>query len=145
MTSSAHVVNLENGAESAIGSDVLSRALLISTSLAMLEGKSDEKSLVHWLLTVGHTLECHLLIVDLLILGHISLVAEVVEVASVGLGIELWHEWRTLRAECLPVDLGKVLVSVDLLNIRESLTLRGNETDYVSFGSLSREYYKLTW
>lgn len=136
---------LENGAESAIRSDVLSRALLISPSLAVLEGESNEKSLVHRLFTVGHTLERHLLIVHLLILGHISLIAEVVEVAGISLGIELWHEWRTLGAESLPVDLGKVLVPVDLFNVWEALALRGNETDDVSFSSRSREYCKLTW
>lgn len=95
----------------------------------MSKGEADEKSLVHWFLAICHDLERHLLVMDFLVLGHVSLVAEVVKVAGVGLGVELWHEWRTLGAESLPIDLGKVLVSVDLLDVWETLAFRGNEAN----------------
>ena len=50
----------------------------------MPKRKADEKTLAHLLLSLSHALECLLLVVHLLVLGHVGLVAEVIEVARIG-------------------------------------------------------------
>ena len=64
---------------------------------------------------------------DLLVLGHVRLAAEVIEVAGVGLGIELGNEGRLLLPKTREVDLSKVLVLVDLGDVLESVLLSSNQ------------------
>jgi hypothetical protein len=59
----------------------------------------------------------------LLVLGHIRFVAEVIEIASIGLRVEFRDEWSSLRSESLPIDLGKVLMLIDVLDRRKALCL----------------------
>jgi hypothetical protein len=54
---------------------------------------------------------------NLLVLGHISLVAEVIKVACVCLGVKLGHERCTLSSEGGPVNLSKVLMCVNILDV----------------------------
>jgi len=51
------------------------------------ESETDKQPLVHLVVSVLHLLQRFLLVMYLLILGHISLTAEVIEVASVGFGV----------------------------------------------------------
>jgi len=52
----------------------------------------------------------------LLIFGHICFVAEVVEIARVSLGVELWDKWSALRSKDGPINLGKIWVGADILD-----------------------------
>lgn len=100
----------------------------------MTESESDKETLAHWVIAVRHGLERRLFIVDLLVLGHVGLVAEVVEVAGVGLRVQLGDEGRTGGSEGLPVYLGEVLVVVDVLDVREALGARVDASVIVSRG-----------
>ena len=82
----------------------------------MSKGEPNEETLAHRIFSVSHVLKCRLLVVDFLILSHIGFIAEVVEVASIGLGVKLWDERSALRADSVPVDLSEVLVGVDILD-----------------------------
>jgi len=59
----------------------------------------------------------------LLVLGHIRFVAEVIEIASIGLRVEFRDEWSSLRSKSLPIDLGKILMLIDVLDRRKALCL----------------------
>ena len=90
-------------------------------SFAVAESEANEQALVHLVLALGHALERHLLLVHLLVLGHVLFVGEVVEVARVRLRVQLGNEGGLGLTENLPVDLGKVLVSADILDVAETL------------------------
>lgn len=111
----------------------------------MSERESNERALGHGILTVGHVLERRLLVVHFLVLGHVGLVVEVVEVAGVGLRIQLGDEGRTLLADRWPVDFGKVGVCVDSLDGRETLGFRGDKTVVISFVDLFKEGVSMTY
>lgn len=96
-------MTLKHGAES-IFSDRFSRTGTLARAItSMPEREANEERFVHGLLAISHVLQCGLLVMDLFILGHIGLVGEIVEVAGIGLGVELWDKWCTLRAEGSPV------------------------------------------
>lgn len=82
----------------------------------MSKCETDEQALAHRVFSVGHILQSLLLLVDLLVLRHISLIAEVIEVTSVGLGVEFGDERSSLRAKSIPVNLGEVLMLIDVLD-----------------------------
>lgn len=98
----------------------------------MPERKAHKQRLIHRLLAIRHRLQSVLLIVHLLVFGHIGLVREVVEVARVGLGVELWDEWCALGAQLVPVYFGEVLVRVDVFDGGEALGFGGDEAGFVS-------------
>ena len=87
------------------------------------ECEANEQALAHWIFSIGHLLQCSLFVMDLLVLGHICLIAEIVEITCIGLGVEFWDERSTLRSECVPINFSKVLIRVDILDVGESLTL----------------------
>ena len=58
---------------------------------------------------------------NFLVFRHVCFVAEIIEVASVGLGVEFWDERGALRSKGVPVDLGEVWVGVDVLDRGETL------------------------
>lgn len=80
---------LKHRPKRAIGRDGLARggrlARLVRGRLAVPKGEADEQALAHGILPIGHALKRALLVVDLLVLGHVGLVAEVVKVACVRL------------------------------------------------------------
>jgi hypothetical protein len=80
------------------------------------ECESNKQTLAHGVFSVGHLLQCSLLIMDFLIFRHISLVAEVIEVASICLGVELWDEGGALGSKGIPINLSEVLMRVDVLD-----------------------------
>lgn len=86
----------------------------------MSERKADKKALAHWILTFGHSFQSLLLVVNLLVLGHISFIGEVIEVTSISFRVQLGNKWRTGLSKDFPFNFGKVLVSIDILNIGES-------------------------
>lgn len=87
---------LEHSPERVVGRDALSRGLSIfPCRLTVAEREADEEALAHLFLAIRHGLERLLLIMDLLVLGHVSLVAKVVKVASICLRVQLGHEWRS--------------------------------------------------
>lgn len=57
-----------------------------------------------------------LLLPYLVVLGHILFVTEVVEIASIGLGVEFRDVWRLDIAEVLPLDTSEPCVPLYLLN-----------------------------
>ncbi len=98
----------------------------------MSECKTYEQTLAHRVLSVGHVLQSCLLLMNFLIFCHVSFIAEIVKVASIGLGVKFWDERRALRAEGFPVYLSKVLMLVNILDGRESLRFGCNATGWVS-------------
>lgn len=92
----------------------------------MSECEANKQALAHWIFSISHLLQSSLLVMNLLILRHISLVAEVIEVASVGLGIKLGDERGALSSKGVPIDFGEILVSVDILDRGKPLRLGGN-------------------
>ena len=60
---------------------------------------------------------------NLLVLGHIRFIAEVVEVASVGLGVKFRNKRSSLRSKSLPINLSKILMLVDVLDKGKTLCL----------------------
>ena len=113
-------IGSEHGAKRAIRGNSLPRtrfSTFIGRWLAVSEGESDEQALAHGIFPVSHTLKRSLLIMNLLVLGHIGFVAEVIKVASVRLRVELWHERRTLSSKRGPVNLSKVLMRVNFLDV----------------------------
>lgn len=88
----------------------------------MAEREADKEALAHLLLTISHTLERLLLIVDFFILGHVGLVAEVVKIAGVRLRVQLRDEGCSSLPQSVPLHLGEVLVVVDVLDVGEAAT-----------------------
>lgn len=92
----ARPLALEHGAKSitlTASVDLLpGAAAILCSRLAVAEREADEKRLAHLLLAVSHGLERLLLVVDFLVLGHVSFVGEVVEVPGVGLRVQLGDE-----------------------------------------------------
>ena len=82
----------------------------------MSESESDKQALAHWVFTVSHLLQCGLFIVNLLVFGHVCFIAEVVKIASISLGVELWDKGSTLGSKSAPINLGEVWVVVDILD-----------------------------
>lgn len=95
-------------------------ATVLRSRLAVAECEADEERLAHLLLAISHGLERLLLVVDFLVLGHIGFVGEVVEVAGVGLRVQLGDKGRTGLAQGGPVYFGKVVVVVDVLDVGEA-------------------------
>ena len=83
--------------------------------------KSDEQTLAHWVFSISHLLQRSLLVVDFLVFRHVCFVAEVVEVASIGLGVEFRDERSALRTKGGPIDFGEVWVGVDVFDGGETL------------------------
>jgi hypothetical protein len=110
----------KHGSKSAIRGNGLPRTRLssfVGRWLAVPKRESNEQALAHRIFPVGHTLQRSLLVMNLLILSHISFVAEVIKVSSVRLRVELWHERRTLSSNCSPVNLSKVLMGINFLDV----------------------------
>lgn len=99
----------------------------------MSKRKSDEQALAHGVLSVGHVLQCRLLIMNLFVLSHIGFIAKVIKVASVRLRVELRNEGSTLSSEASPINLSKILMRINILDSRETFTLRGNAAIGVSY------------
>lgn len=92
----------------------------------MAEGESNEQALTHRVFSVCHVLQSFLLLMNLLVLGHISFVAEVIEISCISLGVEFRDERSTLGSKSVPVNFSEVLVLIDFLDRSEALSLRGN-------------------
>lgn len=100
------------------GLDPLARAATIFASrFAVSEREPDKEALAHLIVTISHRLKSCLLVVDLLVLGHVGFVAEVVKVPGIRLRVQLRDEGRPGLAQASPVDFCEVLVVVDVLNI----------------------------
>lgn len=119
---------LKHGAKRVVGRDALPRTVaatiaiaIICGGLAMPEGEADKETLAHLFLTLGHVLQGLLLVVDFFVLGHVGIVAKVVEIARIRLRVQLWHERRPGLAQRIPVNLGEIVVGVDILNFTEAL------------------------
>lgn len=96
----------------------------------MAECESHKQSPVHLLIAVGHGLESLLLLVNFLVLGHVGLIGKVVEVAGVGLRVQLGNKGGASLAEGLPLDFGKVLVIIDVFDITEATASGVDATDW---------------
>lgn len=91
------------------------------------ESKPDKQALAHLIIAIGHILQRALLIMDLLVLSHICLVAEIIEVPSISLGVKFRHEWSPLITQTLEVDLGEIVMRMDFFDILEPLLLPSNQ------------------
>lgn len=118
----ARLLALEHGPKGVVrgGGDALAgAAAVLGGGLAVAEREANKEALAHLLFTIRHTLEGLLLVVDLLVLGHVCLVAEVIKVAGVRLRVQLGDEGCAGLAQGLPLDFGEVLVVVDVLDVGE--------------------------
>lgn len=61
---------------------------------------------------------------DLLVLGHICFIGEIIKVTCVHLRIQLRDEWGLCLSESIPLDLGEILMLVDILDVGKSLGSR---------------------
>lgn len=68
-----------------------------------------------------------------LVLRHVCLVAEIIKIPGIGLRVQFWDERRTLRSKSVPINLGEVLVVINILNVAEALGLGCNTATRVSF------------
>jgi hypothetical protein len=106
--------------KSSISRDGFSRAARFATvicgRLAVSERESDKQALAHWVFSVGHALQCLLLIMNLLILRHVRLIAEIIEITSIGLRVQFRDKGCTLRTKGIPINFGEVLVTIDILD-----------------------------
>lgn len=115
------LLTLEHCAKRIVGWNALSGAApFFGCGLSVSERESDKETLAHFIFTFGHCLERLLFLMDLLVLGHVSFIGEVVEVTSICLRVQLRNKRCASLAEGLPADLGKVLMGVDILNVREA-------------------------
>ena len=89
----------------------------------MSESEPNKQALAHRVFSIGHILQRTLLVVDLLVFRHISFVGEIIKVASIGLRVKLWNKWSALRAKSSPIDLGEVLVLIDIFDGGKAATL----------------------
>jgi hypothetical protein len=87
----------------------------------MSERESDKQTLAHWIFSVSHLFQCRLLVVNLLVFRHVSLVAEIIKVTGISLGVEFWHERSALGSKGGPINFGEVWVGIDILDGRETL------------------------
>lgn len=99
-------------------------AAVFSSRLAMAEGESDKEALAHFVIAIGHGFQGLLLLMHLLVLCHVCFVAEVVEITSISLRVQLGHEWGSGLPQCYPVNFGKILVAVNVLAIGEAASTR---------------------
>lgn len=112
---------LEHRPECLISGNALSGAsAVLCGRFAMSERKADKKALAHWILTFSHSFQSLLLVVNLLVLGHVGFIGEVIEVTSISFRVQLGNKWRTGLSKDFPFNFGKVLVSIDILDIGES-------------------------
>lgn len=117
----AQLLTLKDCAKCVVGRDTLARAAAVFRhGLAVAEGEADKETLAHLVFAVRHVFEGLLLVVHFLVLGHVGLVGEVVKVAGISLRVQLGDKWRSCLAQGIPFHLGKVVVFVDILNIREA-------------------------
>jgi len=86
----------------------------------MTEGKADEESLAHLFLSIGHILQSLLFVVYLLVLGHVSLIAEIVEITRICFRIELGDKGCFGLPQRLPVHFSKVLMLEYIFDLRET-------------------------
>jgi hypothetical protein len=115
--------------ECPISSDGFSRtrlAAVLGCWLAVSECESDEQALAHRVISVSHVFQGRLLLMHFLVLGHIGFVAEVIEVASIRLRVEFRNERSSLGSKSLPVNLGKILMLVDVPDRGKALRLGCN-------------------
>lgn len=114
---------LKHGAKRVVGRDAFPWAAItvICGGLAMPESEADKETLAHLFLALGHAFQGLLLVVDLLVLGHVGIVAKVVEIAGIRLRVQLWHERCPGLAQRLPVDLGEIVVGKNILDFTEAL------------------------
>jgi hypothetical protein len=118
--SGTRLLVLQHCPERVVGWDALARAAAILCGrLAVPECEANEEALAHLVVTLGHGLESLLLVVNLLVLCHVGLVCEVIKVSGVRLRVQLWDKGCAGLAESVPVDFGKVVMSVNIVNIRE--------------------------
>jgi hypothetical protein len=90
------------------------------------EGEADKKTLAHFVFAIGHVLEGLLFIVDLLVLGHVCFVGEIVKVTCIRLRVELRNKRCLGLPQRVPVNFGKILMVLDILNVGETLGLGVN-------------------
>lgn len=89
--------------------------------LAVAESKSNKERLGHVFFPIRHGLKGLLFLVDLLVLGHVSFVAEVIEVAGIRFRVQLGYERRLGLSQRLPVHFTKVLMFTYVLDVGEAL------------------------
>lgn len=89
--------------------------------LAVSESKSNKERLGHIIIPVRHGLKGLLFFMDLLVLGHVSFVCEVIKVAGVCFRVQLGYERRLGLSQRDPIHFTKVLVLADILDVGEAL------------------------
>lgn len=110
--------------KSSVSRDALSWAAwlaILRCWLAMPKGKSDKQTLAHRILSISHLLQSTLLVMNLFVFRHVRLAAKVIEISSISLRVELWDKWCALSTDRVPIDLGKVLMVVDILDRGKAL------------------------
>lgn len=90
----------------------------------MSERESDEETLAHLVFTLSHCLESLLFVMNLLVLGHISLVGEIIEIARISFRVQLWYKGRTSLSQNIPFNFSKVVVSIYIFDVREASCAR---------------------
>lgn len=86
----------------------------------MPECEADEEALAHFFFSFCHRFESLLLVMNLLVFSHVSFVAEIIKVPCVCLRVQLWYKRGPGLTQSRPVDLGKVLVIVNILDVGEA-------------------------
>ena len=134
MTSRLRCSALQHRSEGIVGGDPLARTSpILRGRLPVSECEADKETLAHFFFAISHRLQRLLLFVDFFILGHVGLVAEVVEVACVCFRVQLRDEWRSALSQGVPLNFGKILMFVDILDVGESTTAGVDATAPVSF------------
>lgn len=115
---------LQHRSKSVVPWDGFPRAAVLRRGLAVAERKAHKQSFAHLVVSISQVLKRLLFVVDFLVLGHISLIREIIKVSCVGFRVQLGHKWRLGLSQSLPLHLGKVWVFVDILDVREALGSR---------------------
>ena len=116
---------LEHCSEGVVSGNALAwAASIFGIGFAVTEREANKEALAHFVVTVGHVLKRLLLIVYLLVFCHVCLVIEVIEVASVGFRVEFGHKRSSRLSQSRPINLSKVLVVVNVVDVVEASNTR---------------------
>lgn len=107
-----------------VGLDRLPRAAILGSGLSVPECEAYEETFAHCVIPVGHALESLLFVVDFLVLGHVCLAGEIIKVSRISFRVKFRDERGLGLSKRRPINLGKILVLLDIVNVGKALCSR---------------------
>src|SRR5437762_1800928 len=80
---------------------------------------------------------------DFFVLCHICLIGEVIEITCISLRVQLRHKWRFLVPQLIKIHLREVFMTVDLIDVLETLLFCGYKTSDEVPGTLRQKIIRI--